>query len=132
MDIYFVTLDDALKLHDLLISKFGGLTGLRDRGLLDSALAQAQATAFGRYLHGDICEMAAAYCFHIIKNHSFLDGNKRTGLLVALMFLEKNGFQLCVENDALYAMTIHIAMSKLSKKNIAEFFRKNVVPISQN
>jgi len=87
----FLDLEEVLEIHALQLAEFGGLGGLRDQRLLESAVAQARATAFGQLLHGDLFEMAAAYLFHIVKNHAFVDGNKRTALLAALVFLDING-----------------------------------------
>lgn len=77
----FLDLEEVLEIHALQLDEFGGIAGVRDRGLLESAVEQARATAFGELLHADLFEMAAAYLFHIVKNHAFLDGNKRTALV---------------------------------------------------
>ena len=69
------------------MARYGGLPGLRDEGLLESAVAQAVATFGGEYLHNDIFQMAAAYLFHIVQNHPFVDGNKRAGAAAAVVFL---------------------------------------------
>ncbi|MEG4329587.1 Fic family protein, partial [Microcoleus sp. herbarium5] len=73
----FLFLDEVLELHDDQISSFGGTPGVRDEGLLESALAQPQATFGGQFLHSTISEQAAAYLYHIAMNHPFIDGNKR-------------------------------------------------------
>jgi death on curing protein len=80
----FLDLEEVLEIHALQLDEFGGIAGVRDRGLLESAVEQARATAFGELLHADLFEMAAAYLFHIVKHHAFLDGNKRTALVTAL------------------------------------------------
>ena len=74
----FIEMDDVLTIHQILIEQFGGSHGIRDKGLLESALAQPKATFFGELLHPTIYEQAGAYLYHIAKNHPFLDGNKRT------------------------------------------------------
>ncbi len=119
---YFLTPGEVIKIHDLLITHTGGAAGIRDKNLLESAVAQPQASAFGKYLHPDIFNMAAAYCFHIIKNHPFIDGNKRTGLLTAMTFLEKNEVILRVDMDHFYELIIGVATSKISKNELASFF----------
>jgi death on curing protein len=81
----FLDLAEVLEIHALQLDEFGGMAGVRDQGLLESAIEQPRATAFGELLHGDLFEMAAAYLFHVVKNHAFLDGNKRTALLAALV-----------------------------------------------
>jgi death-on-curing protein len=115
----FLDLEEILEIHDLQLAAFGGLEGVRDRGLLESALEQPRATAFGQFLHGDLFEMAAAYLFHIVKNHAFLDGNKRTALLSALVFLDINGISIDREDDRLYEMTLAAAEGRIDKPSIA-------------
>lgn len=77
----FLDVEEVLEIHALQLDEFGGIAGVRDRGLFESAVEQARATAFGELLHADLFEMAAAYLFHIVKYHAFLDGNKRTALV---------------------------------------------------
>ncbi|WP_228056450.1 type II toxin-antitoxin system death-on-curing family toxin [Microcoleus sp. LEGE 07076] len=83
----FISLEEVLELHDDQISSFGGTPGVRDEGLLESALAQPQATFCGQLLHQKIAEQAAAYLYHIAMNHPFIDGNKRSAFAVADTFL---------------------------------------------
>src|SRR6185437_12902547 len=99
--IAFLTIDEVLELHLKQIELFGGSAGLRDRGLLESAIAQPSQTFACAYLHEDIAAMAAAYLFHIVSNHPFLDGNKRTGTDAAVVFLDLNGYELDVEDEPL-------------------------------
>ena len=75
------------------------MTGVRDHALLESALAQPGAAFGGEFLHVDLFAMAAAYLFHIVKNHPFLDGNKRTGLIVAITFLAINGVSIPSDSE---------------------------------
>lgn len=79
----FLDSEDVLELQAEQLVEFGGRAGLRDRGLLESALAQPQASAFGELVHADVVVMAAAYLFHVVCNHPFADGNKRAGLISA-------------------------------------------------
>jgi len=81
----FLSLDRVVKLHASLIETYGGSPGLRDAGLLNSAIAVSQASFGGELLHRDLFEMAAAYLYHIVENHPFIDGNKRTGAAAALV-----------------------------------------------
>lgn len=122
--LIFITPKEALRLHAKTISRFDGSSGIRDINLLESALAQPQTVLFGQYAYNDIFEMGAAYCFHIVKNHPFVDGNKRTGLLVALASFSLNGVTIEADRNELYLLIIHIAESKITKEEIAEFFRK--------
>ncbi|MEI7705749.1 MAG: Fic family protein [Deltaproteobacteria bacterium] len=91
-DPEFLDLEDVLAIHREQLARFGGGAGIRDAGLLDSALATPRATFGGSYVHGDVFSMAAAYAFHVAENQPFVDGNERTGLLCAVVFLELNGF----------------------------------------
>jgi death-on-curing protein len=122
--IVFISLESALSLYQDIMATFGGAPGIRDQGLLESALAQPQMTIFGQYAHQDIFDMASAYCFHIIKNHPFTDGNKRTGLLLSLTFLDINDIPIQRTFDELYHLAIAVANSSMNKKDIAKFFRE--------
>ncbi len=117
--IEFLTIDLILALHRRQLERFGGGAGLRDRGLLESAVAQAQASFGGTYVHDGLFAMAAAYLFHIVSNHPFVDGNKRVGLLAALVFLDVNGVSLEHESEALYGLTIGVAEGRLEKAAVA-------------
>ena len=119
----FLDLDEVLEIHALQLDEYGGLSGVRDQGLLESAIEQPRATAFGELLHGDLFEMAAAYLFHIVKNHAFLDGNKRTALLAALVFLDINGVSLEHDDERLYDLTMAGAEGRADKKQIADALR---------
>jgi death-on-curing protein len=87
----FLTVEDVLDLHAQQMARFGGAPGLRDPGLLESAVAMPMASLGGAWAHADLHAMAAAYAFHIAQNQPFVDGNKRTGLLAAIVFLDING-----------------------------------------
>ncbi|MEP0813039.1 MAG: type II toxin-antitoxin system death-on-curing family toxin [bacterium] len=91
--IKFVSREQVLAIHGEMIRQFGGEPGLADFGMLESALTMTKASFGGEYLHRDIFEMAAAYAFHIAKNHPFIDGNKRTAFMTAMVFLKVNGFE---------------------------------------
>jgi death-on-curing protein len=112
-------------LHDIAIAEYGGSNGVRDMNLLESAIAQPSMFLFGQYVHNDIFHMAAAYSFHIIKNHPFVDGNKRTGIVSALAFLERNGIIMPDDFSSLYNFALEIASSKLDKEQIAEFYKNS-------
>ncbi len=87
----FLQVEDVLLFHRDQIDLYGGEHGVRDMGLLESAVAQPNAGFGGQYLHEDLFEMAAAYLFHLVKNHPLVDGNKRIGAVSALAFLKLNG-----------------------------------------
>ncbi len=124
----FLKIDDVLESHAEQIQMYGGGNGIRDIKLLESALAQPEATFDGQFLHADLFEMAAAYLFHIVQNHPFVDGNKRVGLEAALVFLEINGQSIETTDDALTELVLDTAQGKTTKEQIAEFFRTHVGP----
>ena len=121
--IDFLTDADMLLLHADQIELYGGEHGIRDTALLESAIAQPQATFDGRFLHQDIFEMAAAYLYHVVQNHPFVDGNKRAGAVAALVFLDLNGVEIDAPKGAIYELTLAVAQGKAGKTEIAEFFR---------
>lgn len=124
MDIVFLDLDRVLRIHRSLIEHYGGIEGLRDAGLLESAVATPRATFGGEFLHKDLFEMAAAYLFHIVQNHPFLDGNKRTGAAAAIVFLYLNGVELEADEDGLVELTLAVAQGQAGKQEAAAFFRR--------
>lgn len=115
----FLTVDDVLALHAEQLERFGGGSGVRDHGLLVSAVAQPQATFDGELLHPDLFAQAAAYLFHIVANHPFVDGNKRTGLLTALVFLDLNDITIDHGSADLYAVTMAVASGEMPKERVA-------------
>ncbi len=121
----FLGLEEVLEIHHDQIRRYGAVEGIRDLGLLHSALAMPEAGNSRQYYHADIFEMAAAYLFHIVNNHPFVDGNKRTGVVAAIVFLEMNGVEVHATNEALVETVLAVAEGKLQKSGIAEFFRKH-------
>jgi death-on-curing protein len=121
---WFLDLDRVLRTHHSLIESYGGAEGVRDVGLLHSALAMPQASFGGAFLHKDLFEMAAAYLYHIVQNHPFLDGNKRTGAAAAIIFLALNDIELEADEDGLVQLTLAVAQGKAGKQQIAAFFRQ--------
>ena len=115
----FLEVEDVLVLHQRQLARFGGAGGLRDRGLLESAVAQAQMSFGGEFVHRGLFAMAAAYLFHIVSNHAFVDGNKRAGLLTALTFLKLNGIPIDHDSEALYELTIGVAEGRIDKAAVA-------------
>src|SRR5437588_8405063 len=108
----FLALDEVLEIHRDQLARYGGAAGIRDLGLLQSALAQPQATFRGQFLHADLFEMASAYLFHIVQNHPFLDGNKRVGAVAALVFLLLNDQDIKATNQELEALVLSVAQGK--------------------
>lgn len=126
MEPRFLTLEEVIEIHADQIERYGGSPGIRDLGLLESAIATPQAGFGGTYLHADLFEMAAAYLFHIVQNHAFVDGNKRGGAAAALVFLALNGTETGITNPALVKLVLNVAQGKTGKAAVADFFRKNV------
>ena len=121
----FLSLDEVIELHRDQIERYGGSAGIRDVGLLQSAIAMPQAGFGGQFLHADLFEMAAAYLFHVVQNHPFVDGNKRVGAAAAMVFLELNHVEVRVSNETLVETVLAVAQGKLGKAAIAEFLRKH-------
>lgn len=105
-------------IHADQINCFGGSPGLRDEGLLDSALAQPQATFGGELLHSTISEQAGAYLFHLAMNHPFVDGNKRTAFAAMDVFLRMNSYCLNLKDDEAYECVIQVVRGGLSKTDL--------------
>jgi len=120
----FLSLNEVLSIHQDQITRYGGTPGIRDIDLLKSALGIPPATYGREFLHTDIFEMAASYLFHIVKNHPFVDGNKRTGAVAALVFLDLNGFDFLATEDDFTEMVLAIAGGVMSKAQLAVFIRK--------
>ena len=127
MDPLFLTLDEVLSLHEEQIHLFGGSSGIRDLGLLQSAMGSVEATFGGVFLHETIYEMAAAYLYGICRNHPFLDGNKRTAVAAALTFLDMNGIEIEANEDTFYDLVVGVAEGRVSRSAVAVFLEKHAV-----
>ena len=125
----FLTLPEVMEVHADQIRRYGGSSGVRDAGLLESALAQPEASFSGTWLHKSLFEMAAAYAFHLCKNHPFLDGNKRTALACALVFLELNGIGLRDPKGRLKDAMLGVASGSVSKPELAKLLKS--LPIDE-
>ena len=123
-DPEFLDLSDVLQIHDLQIAEYGGGQGIRDQGALESAVSQPAARFGGDFLHRDLQEMPAAYAFHIAQNQPFIDGNKRTGLAAALVFLELNGFGMDDPDGRLETAMLDLAVRRMDKIGLAGLLRE--------
>ena len=119
----FLTLAEVVEIHRNQIHLYGGKEGIRDLSLLQSAIAQPEASFEGRWLNRDHFEMAAAYAYHISRNHPFLDGNKRTALTTALVFLELNGFPLIDPQRKLLNAILATVEGHASKEDLAKILK---------
>lgn len=122
--IRFLTLAEVLLIYSNQIENYGGAFGIKDHGLLSSALALPESQFNGEYLHSSIFDMAAAYAFHICQNHPFIDGNKRTALATALVFLDINGIELDDPEELLYEGMMSVARGDWKKEQIKKLLKK--------
>ena len=129
MEVEFLGLDELVAIHRDQIERYGGTPGVRDFRLLQSAASMPAATFGDEFLHSDLCEMAAAYLFHIAQNHPFIDGNKRVGAVAADIFLSLNGVKLSASEASYEELVWSVARGEAAKSTIAEFFRRNIVPL---
>lgn len=121
-DPRFLTLAEVCLYHDQSLAAFGGLNGVREPALLESAVAQPQNDF--AYANADLFGIAAAYAFHIAQNQPFLDGNKRTAVMSALAFLKLNGLGRIVDWRAIYDAMIAIAEKRMTKNELAQLLRE--------
>jgi death on curing protein len=117
-------MSEVIYIYEDQIRRYGGKYGIRDISLLSSALAIPEARFEGKYLHTTIPEMASAYAYHISENHPFVDGNKRTALASALVFLDVNGYTFTSSEDLIYETMMSVAKGEMKKEHLADFFIK--------
>lgn len=125
MAIQFIPEKLVLTIHADLLQRYGGQPGLRDRGLLESALAQPRMTAEGKDVHKTVFEKAAAYGYYVCNNHPFIDGNKRVAFVLMDVFLQKNGWEITAKEEEAYSMMMSLASSKLSKVQLASWLKSH-------
>lgn len=121
--ILFLTTDEVIRINEQYTALFGGMHGIRDFALLDSAVKRPQATFDGVFVYKDIYAMAAVYAHAIIKNHPFIDGNKRTGMAAALVFLYANEYEVNLSNEDVYHIGVELSTSEISYEILAEIFK---------
>jgi death on curing protein len=119
----------TLAMHAEQLSEHGGADGIRDENLLDSALAKPR-NVFAYEEKADIFQLAASYAFGIARNHAFLDGNKRTALVVSLAFLDRNGWDIEATREEMYFTFLHLAEGRLKEEELALWLRAHSVPLS--
>jgi death-on-curing protein len=118
----FLTLEQVTDLHSLALEQHGGQDGVRDPWALESAVIHPRNVFY--YAQGDFFDIAAAYAFHLAESQAFLDGNKRTGIAVALVFLRLNGVVVSRATDELYSAMIAIAQRRMGKPELAALLRR--------
>ena len=119
MSPQFLSLVEVLEFHEDLLRSFGGKPGIRDLALLESAVAMPQSGTEKKHFHEFPFGMAAAYAYHIAQNHAFVDGNKRTALVAALVFLEINGYPIMGGEEDLEDATREVASGNMNKDGFA-------------
>ncbi|MDO8553079.1 MAG: type II toxin-antitoxin system death-on-curing family toxin [bacterium] len=121
-----LTVDVVKEIHAAVLATFGGAEGIRDEGLLHSAVAAPQATLGGQSPFADLAEVAAAYLFYLCRNHAFVDGNKRTALTAAVVFLRLNGIEPAPDSGKWEALVLDVAASRVDRDAATKRLRKLV------
>ena len=120
---YWLTREECLALHGMMLSQYGGGEGLRDENMLESALAKPrQLFAYGKPTMADL---AASYVFGVVKNHPFIDGNKRTGFMLGAGFLERNGYHFYASEADAAVRTLALAAGEMTEAKYAGWLKKN-------
>ena len=128
MEPVFLELGEIFLIHEDQLERYGGSPGIRDIGILQSAIAMPRAGIADRYLHEDVFERAAAYMYYVVRDHPFVDGNNRTGAVAALVFLEMNDIEILVDEEELESTVRSVAEGNTTKAEIAIFFRRGLHP----
>lgn len=124
----FLSVDNVLYMHSDTIRIEGGNDGVRDVALLESAVLMPQQQFGGDYLHHGLAAMAAAYLYHIARNHPFVDGNKRTAAMAAYVFLDANGYELTAAESEFEETVFHVASGTVSKSDLTDWFNDHCRP----
>ncbi len=123
---YWLTREECLALHDMMLSHYGGSAGVRDENMLESALAKPQQLF--HYSEPTMAQLGAAYAAGIVKNHPFLDGNKRTGFMMGAGFLERNGFEVYATETEAVTRTLALAAGEMTEAAYADWLKANSKP----
>jgi len=129
-EVVFIPRDIIVSIHEQLIDLYGGISGIQNEGLLDSALEQPKIMYDGDYLHDSLIKMAAAYGFHLCMNHPFVDGNKRIALVAMDIFLQRNGYEISASEKEVYEVIIKLAAGKLTKNELSVWLEDNTSKLS--
>lgn len=125
--IHYLKLSHVIAMHRVLIEKYGGLDGIRDRGLLESAIAQPEQSVFGEDLFPDIPSKAAAYAYYLSENQPFIDGNKRIAAATAITFLRLNHAELNADSKQVYEVIMKLATKQLSREKFVCWFQEHSI-----
>ena len=125
-DCIHLTVEIVREIHREVLAAFGGPEGVRDQGLLESAVAAPQASIAGESPFADLIEVAAAYLFYLCRNHPFVDGNKRSAMAAAIVFLRLNGVQPSRDSEAWEMLVVGVASSEVDREQATLLLRKLV------
>ena len=125
-DCFHLTTEIVREIHDEAVKNFGGLHGIRDEALLTSAIFAPQSSFGGKSPYNDLIDIAAAYLFYLCRNHPFLDGNKRTAMAAAIVFLRLNGFNPAADGEKWEGLILDVASSKIDREQTTRRLRKLV------
>jgi death-on-curing protein len=125
MIVKYLSAEQVIQIHDAVLKETGGLPGLRDLNLLESAIMAPQVVVFGLEMYERLCEKAAIYLFHLIKNHPFNDGNKRTAFQTVCVFYELNGCKVSEEDaKSMEHLCVAVAAGAIDKNDLLSIYRK--------
>ncbi len=130
MHTQFIPDEIVVPIHTDLLQRYGGQAGLRDRNLLDSALAQPKMTFTGKFVHKTLFDKAAAYGYHICMNHPFVDGNKRVAFVIMDIFLQKNNYAIAADEEEAFSIIMALASGKLTKAQLAIWLKEHSSKLS--
>ena len=127
---HFIPEELVLTIHADLLQRYGGQAGLRDRNLLESALAQPRMTVGGKFAHKTLFDKASAYGYHVCQNHPFIDGNKRVAFVLMDIFLQSNGWEIVAREEDAYSLMVDLSSSRMSKTQLASWLKEHSFKIS--
>lgn len=127
----YLTVEQVLFIHSRIIAETGGSNKVRDLGLLESAVARPRATFEGKEMYAGVFNKAAALMDSLINNHPFADGNKRTGVTAAGLFLVRNGWQIDSSSAAIEKVTLRVAINKMQVVDLAKWLKANSKRVSR-
>ena len=123
---FHLTIDVVREIHEEALRRFGGLRGVRDENLLASAVLTPQSSFGGKSPYADLIDVAGAYLFYICRNHPFLDGNKRTAMIAAIVFLRLNGIEPAPDSGRWERLMLDVAEGKVERQETTQRLRKLV------
>jgi death-on-curing protein len=130
VEVRYLSSNEVLLIHNHAIREFNGSLGLMSPGQLEASIAAPRQTMFGEELYPDLFSKAAILFYLLVKDHAFIDGNKRTAALALIEFLERNGYTLDATNDELYQFTIDVASSVLTKEEVQMWIRDKATKLT--